>query len=109
MNPRLYFLITQLQYVINFVGADTGGRNAVGTMIGTRGFVRPKPITDAEFERIIGHTRVAAARAAEAEAVAAAGPAVDALVEMTEGPFKGLRGPVLAAGDGEVEVSLVVT
>ena len=27
---------------------------------------------------------------------------------MTEGPFKGLRGPVLAVGDGEVEVSLVV-
>ena len=57
MSAQLHFLINDLQYVINFVGADRGGRSMSGQMVGNRGFVRPLPVSDAEFDKIVRLTR----------------------------------------------------
>jgi hypothetical protein len=44
MDENLHFLISDMQYVINFVGSDRGGRSMSGQMQGNRGFVRPMPM-----------------------------------------------------------------
>jgi len=62
MEKKIHKLVSDLQYVVNFVGADHGGRGPSGGMVGTRGFVWPRPISDAELERIRGRTRRQARR-----------------------------------------------
>ena len=86
-----------MQYVINFVGADRGGRSSAGQMVGNRGFVRPMPMTDEAFEKIVALTRtkVHAADDDATDEVDASRIAIDDLVEVCEGPFKGMQGPVL--------------
>ena len=108
MNKNLYQVVSNMNYVINFVGADYGGRSLNGQMRGSRGFVKPMPLTDEAFENIITLTKqkrgddgkllgaFAGAGAAGAAAAVATFEADD-MVQVTEGPFKGLQGPVLAA------------
>ena len=108
MNKNLYQVVSNMNYVINFVGADYGRRSMNGQMSGGRGFVKPMPITDEAFENIIKLTKqkrgddgqllgaFAGAGAAGAAPVVATFEADD-MVQVTEGPFKGLQGPVLAA------------
>ena len=112
MNKNLYQVVSNMNYVINFVGADYGGRTMNGQMIGSRGFVKPMPLTEEDFANIVRLTKqkrgddgqLLGAGAAGAEAgaeadAAAAAPSFeeDDMVQVTEGPFKGLQGPVLAA------------
>ena len=52
MDANLHFLITDMQYVINFVGADRGGRSMGGQMAGNRGFVRPMPVTEEAYQKV---------------------------------------------------------
>jgi transcription antitermination factor NusG len=115
MDENLHFLISDMQYVINFVGADRGGRSMGGQMAGNRGFVRPMPVSDEAYERAVALTRVkvnmgggAGAEGGEGgDGANAAAPAftVADIAEVVEGPFKGMQGPVLAVGsdDGEGE------
>jgi len=99
MNQELHFLISSLQYVVSFVGADRGGRTMSGQMQGNRGFVRPLPMTDEQFQNIVQLTKQSVS---SKDGAAEAGFAVDEVLEVLEGPFKGLQGPVLAVGeDGE--------
>ena len=102
MDENLHFLISDMQYVINFVGADRGGRSMGGQMAGNRGFVRPMPVSDEAYERAVALTRVkvrAAGSAGEGDGEGD-GPAftVADVAEVVEGPFKGMQGPVLAVG-----------
>ena len=39
MDKFLHQMISEIQYVVAFVGGDHGGRSAAGNMLGTRGFV----------------------------------------------------------------------
>ena len=57
MNKNLYQVVSNMNYVINFVGADYGRRSMNGQMSGGRGFVKPMPITDEAFENIIKLTK----------------------------------------------------
>ena len=99
MNQELHFLISSLQYVVSFVGADRGGRTVSGQMQGNRGFVRPLPMTDEQFQNIVQLTKQSVS---SKDGAAEAGFAVDEVLQVLEGPFKGLQGPVLAVGeDGE--------
>ena len=110
MNKNLYQVVSNMNYVINFVGADYGGRTMNGQMKGSRGFVKPMPLTEEDFANIVRLTQqkrgddgqllgAGAAGAAGAEAGAEASFEEDDMVQVTEGPFKGLQGPVLAAED----------
>jgi len=69
-------------------------------MVGNRGFVRPLPMTDEAFEKIVALTRTKMGGTAEddADTVDASRIAIDDLVEVCEGPFKGMQGPVLERG-----------
>ena len=111
MSSSLHFLISEMQFVINFVGADRGGRSMSGQMVGNRGFVRPMPMTDEAFEKILALTRAKLPKSPEeeAEAAAAAAFALDEIVEVTEGPFKGMQGPVIALSDDADELTLALT
>jgi len=116
MDAKLHFFISNMQYVISFVGFDRGGRSATGQMVGNRGFVRPKPITDEEFEKIVALTRAKtkAEDDEEDDEADASRIAIDDVVEVFEGPFKGMQGPVLERGplEGEPEeqaLTLVLT
>lgn len=106
MSASLHFLISEMQYVINFVGADRGGRSMSGQMVGNRGFVRPMPITDEAFAKVIALTRVK--KEAE-EAVAASPFELDKFVDIIDGPFKGMQGPVIALSDAKDEVTVALT
>jgi transcription antitermination factor NusG len=103
MDEKLHFFISKMNYVINFVGADHGQRNSVGMLVGGRGFVRPMPITDEAFGKIVALTRVKINQQAEAEAAEQID--TDDIVEVLDGPFKGMEGRVLekSSPDGEVE------
>ena len=125
MDQKMHFLVSDMQYVINFVGADRGGRSMSGNMVGNRGFVRPMPITDEALENIVKLTQ--AKRRAREEggdegdgaadgagaAAATAAFAVDDVVEVEEGAFKGMRGPVIerahGRGDEGPTLTLVLT
>ena len=117
MDPRLHTIITEMQYVISFVGADRGGRSMSGQMAGNRGFVQPMPMSEAAFEKIVKLTQ--AKRLAEGGDGADSAPAesdastiqVDDLVDVCEGPFKGMQGPVLERTDdgGKAGLTLVLT
>lgn len=119
MDAALHFLISDMQYVINFVGADRGARSATGQMVGSRGFVRPMPMTDDAFEKIVQLTKQkvqqkGSEEEGDAEEAASAEPApppfdVEDLVEVTEGPFRSMQGPVLELVEGGREVTLVLT
>ena len=107
MNGDLHAIVSGMQYVVAFVGADFGGRSRSGQMAGTRGFVRPKPLTQQQFEAMVAHTRLPEAP----EEGAAAEPVfeVGEVVKVTKGPFKGLAGAVVELdGDEKVVVSLTV-
>ena len=107
MDASLHFLISDMQYVINFVGADLGGRSTAGQMTGNRGFVRPMPVSDEAYERAVALTRVKVnmgkgdGEGEDEEAVPLF--SVDDMAEVVEGPFKGMQGPVLAVGNPEEE------
>jgi len=105
MNQELHFLISSLQYVVSFVGADRGGRTMSGQMQGSRGFVRPMPMSDKEFSDIVALTKQnrQASGAAEAEF------AVDDMLEVLEGPFKGLQGPVLEIAEDAQTLTAALT
>ena len=81
----------------------SGQRNSVGMLVGGRGFVRPMPITDEAFGKIVALTRVKLNQQAEAEAAEQID--TDDIVEVLDGPFKGMEGRVLekSSPDGEVE------
>ena len=104
MDPKLHFFITNMQYVINFVGADRGGRSASGQMVGNRGFVRPMPMTDEAFEKIVALTRAKTTPTADEGAVGkvdVSSIAIADVVEVCEGPFKGMSGrPHASAHNG---------
>ena len=109
MDPTLHFLISDMQYVINFVGNDRGGRSMTGQMVGNRGFVRPMPIPDSKYADIVRLTKQNnlpgnQAEGDEAGDEAELGPRgpvyeLDEMVEVTEGPFKGMSGPVVSLGN----------
>lgn len=108
MDPKLHFFITNMQYVINFVGADRGGRSAAGQMAGNRGFVRPMPMTDEAFEKIVALTRAKTMPTADEGAVGkvdVSSIAIADVVEVCEGPFKGMQGPVLERSPLEGEAN----
>lgn len=117
MDPRLHKMISEMQYVISFVGADRGGRSMSGQMAGNRGFVQPMPLTEAAFEKIVKLTQ--AKRLAEESGGTEGSPSesdasaiqVDDLVDVCEGPFKGMQGPVLERTDegGKAGLTLVLT
>ena len=135
MDANLHFLITDMQYVINFVGADRGGRSMGGQMAGNRGFVRPMPVGEEAYQKVradpsLHISSIPASRrlltpspsprflpSGQALALTRAklpstpeddgdsgGPQFieNDVVEVTEGPFKGMQGPVLSVdADGE--------
>ena len=115
MSAALHFLISDMQYVINFVGADRGGRSTSGQMVGNRGFVRPMPLTDEAFLKIVQLTKVKAPQHAAADGADGADappePAfkLDDIVEVSEGPFKGMQGPIVAVADSGAELTLALT
>ena len=109
MSAALHFLISDMQYVINFVGADRGGRSMSGQMVGNRGFVRPMPMADEEFDKIWELTRVkTAADLEQEEKEAEPSFAIDDHVEVLEGPFKGMTGPVISLAESGEELTLAL-
>jgi transcriptional antiterminator NusG len=108
MSPDIHFIVSDLQYVVSFVGADRGGRSMSGQMVGNRGFVRPLPMSDEAFERVVALTR---AHHTPEEASESAPPefAPDELVTVTEGPFQGLVGRVLELRKSEETLSIELT
>jgi len=109
MSAALHFLISEMQYVINFVGADRGGRSMSGQMVGNRGFVRPVPITDEAYWKVVALTKAKLTTPVEEEAQAQPAFVIDDLVEVSEGPFKGMNGPVLEVSEGAGELTLALT
>jgi len=109
MDANLHFLITDMQYVINFVGADRGGRSMGGQMAGNRGFVRPMPVTEEAYQKALALTR--AKLPSPAEESDSDGPdfVENDVVEVTEGPFKGMQGPVLSVDADEETLTLALT
>jgi len=97
MSRELHQQITSMQFVLNFVGADRGGRSRGGQMDGTRGFVWPRPMSEEAFAEIVALTRQKE-QAEEAEQGGNFAFSVDELVKVTQGPFKGLEGRVVALG-----------
>lgn len=97
MDSKLHFLISNMQYVTSFVGSDRGGRSGSGQMDGNRGFVLPMPMTDEAFEKIVALTRKKPHMADDdgTDEVVASPIAIDDIVAVREGPFKGMQGPVL--------------
>ena len=79
-----------------------------GQMEGNRGFVRPMPMTDEAFEAIVKLTQQKP-EAADDEANKHAAFAVDDLVEVCDGPFKGMEGPVIEIADEEETLTLALT
>lgn len=110
MDENLHFLISDMQYVINFVGADRGGRSMTGQMVGNRGFVRPMPIDDAKYEQIKRLTLQAHPGEQDAGADGDGGISyeLDDMVEVTEGPFKGMSGPVVGLDENDAAAELTV-
>ena len=111
MDKELHQMITSFQYVVNFVGNDRGGTSFSGQPDGTRGFVRPKPLTQAAFDEIVACTkRVPGTVEGEDGEVVPAGPAfeVDQMVQVNGGSFKGLQGPVLTLDEETVTLLLRV-
>jgi len=118
MSKNLYQMVSNLQYVVNFVGADNGGRSRNNQMVGNRGFVNPLPVSEEQFQRIVALTkqrRVGDWSAGDGQTVAEVSPQfeVNQMVEVTEGPFKGMQGPVVppseaAAGSEMLTVALKV-
>lgn len=106
MNQELHFLISSLQYVVSFVGADRGERTISGQMQGSRGFVRPMPLTQNAFNDIVQLTKQSVTSKDNA---AAAAFAVDDMLQVLEGPFKGLQGPVLEIGDDSQTLTIALT
>ena len=73
---------------------------------GTRGFVRPLPMTDEQMESIVLLTKQKVGTAgAEAGSMFDIGD----VLEVLEGPFKGLQGPVLELGEGGEGLTLALT
>jgi len=111
MDSKLHFLISNMQYVTSFVGADHGGRSAAGQMDGNRGFVLPLPMTDEAFEKIVALTRTKTHTADDdgtdedddgtdedddgTDEVDASRIAIDDIVAVREGSFKGMQGRVV--------------
>ena len=111
MDKDLHQLVTSFQYVVNFVGNDRGGTSFSGQPDGTRGFVRPMPLTQAAFEEIVACTkRVPSSVEGGADPAAPAAPRfeVDQMVQVNGGSFKGLQGPVLTTSDEEESVTLLL-
>mmetsp|Transcript_43121 Transcript_43121/g.107280 ORF Transcript_43121/g.107280 Transcript_43121/m.107280 type:complete len:326 (-) Transcript_43121:222-1199(-) len=106
MNQDIHFLISSLQYVVNFVGADRGERTMSGQMQGSRGFVRPLPIKQEEFDAIVKLTKQ---RATSAEDDSNTPFAVGDMLAVLEGPFKGMMGPVLELNEDEQMLTLALT
>jgi len=107
MNRELHEFVSGITYVVNFVGADHGGRSRAGGLDGTRGFVWPRPLSQGQYESIIQLTM--AKQPGEEGEASQAGLAVGELVEVVSGPFKGMRGAVLEVGAEELcSVSLTV-
>jgi len=111
MTRALHTFITGMQYVVNFVGADHGGRSRSGQLDGSRGFVWPRPLTDDQFQSIVTLTKEAA-RASGAGGEGEEAPpslANGARVLVSSGPFKGLEGTVTEVGtEGLATVLLTV-
>lgn len=100
MTRELHTFVTGMQYVVNFVGFDRGGRGYSGHMDGTRGFVWPRPVTDAQFEDIVRLTKeVAAEQGSAAQQVRLA---QGSRVQVISGPFKGLKGSVVEVGEEDL-------
>ena len=106
MTQELHFLISSLNYVVSFVGADRGGRTVSGQMQGSRGFVRPMPMSEQAFEDIVKLTKQ---NVSTDEAAADSRFAVDDMLQVLEGPFKGLQGPVLEIGEEGETLTLALT
>jgi transcriptional antiterminator NusG len=100
MTRELHTFVTGMQYVVNFVGFDRGGRGYSGHMDGTRGFVWPRPVTDAEFENIVRLTKEVVEE--EGKAAKQASLAPGDRVQIVSGPFKGLQGSVVEVGEEEL-------
>ena len=73
------------------------------------------PLTDEAFDKIVLLTRVKSpsqpGEGDEEAAAEAAGPAfdLDEMVEVLEGPFKGMQGPVLSLSEGGDELTLALS
>jgi transcriptional antiterminator NusG len=100
MSRELHTFVTGMQYVVNFVGFDRGGRGYSGHMDGTRGFVWPRPLADAQFEDIVRLTKEAAAQ--DGSAAQQVGLAQGDRVQVISGPFKGLTGSVFEVGEEDL-------
>ena len=106
MTQELHFLISSLNYVVSFVGADRGARTVSGQMQGSRGFVRPMPMSQEKMDDIVKLTK----QAVSTDEVAADHLfAVDDMLQVLEGPFKGLQGPVLEVAEDGDTVTLALT
>ena len=82
-----------------------------GQMVGNRGFVRPMPITDEAFEKILELTRQHPTADDSTEEVADEEPRVnvDDVVIVRDGPFKGMEGPVLEVDAAAETLTLALT
>ena len=76
-------------------------------MQGVRGFVRPMPMTEEAFNDIVQLTKQTASPGCDN--VGAAAFSVDQMVEVLEGPFKGLQGPVLEVEEDGEALTLALT
>ena len=68
------------------------------------------PMTDEAFEKIVSLTRVKRVDAPADEEAEDGAPliAVDDVVEVSEGPFKGMQGPVLERTTNEEQAALTL-
>mmetsp|Transcript_978 Transcript_978/g.2638 ORF Transcript_978/g.2638 Transcript_978/m.2638 type:complete len:214 (+) Transcript_978:3-644(+) len=89
-----------MQYVVNFVGFDRGGRTLAGNLDGTRGFVWPRPLSPEQFEDIVRLTKEPQEEArTPAQKV---GLRQGDRVQVISGPFKGMQGKVVEVGAEEL-------
>ena len=124
MTKSLHSFVKSFTYVVNFVGADFGGRSANNQMGGSRGAVNPLPVSEAKMRDLVAKTKnrrkgdwskdgdpLAVGAGAGGAGGAASIPLfeVDQMVEVTEGPFKGLQGPVRPPAEGAAAAADVAT
>jgi len=102
MGPKAHSFLCNAEYVINFIGRDSGVVNGGGSgLTGARGFVTPMPLSDADVEGFQLRTEVAMKLDDPT-----LGFTIGEIVEVTEGNYVGERGPVRLVRNGCVNIRL---
>jgi transcription antitermination factor NusG len=96
INQDAHDKIKGMAKVMSFVGQDLGSRNP---RVQARGFIQPEAITDEEYESIVALTKDdpfdGGGFWGDGDSIGKKRFHEDDMVEVQEGPFKGMRGRVL--------------